>query len=1040
MNLAARKGADPALVERLLKYVDKQMKEPDVAMWRAVKFQLLIALDRPQDLEKELSAWIAGPDPDNRWRIALGYLLAERGRVSEAIKLFEAVESADELGPREYRSLADWYLVENRRAEHDKSRSAIYKTTDEYTLSRMLGAYLHPWQVRDGHLPTQLDAEILLVFKVLFEKSGAPQNYLHALLQFYQASRDFRLLSILPDGVLGQTAGKVYPFLQGMQTVLGEIRDEAAADELVARIAVLRATAKSAIDQRALDMLELLVERRAAELQNQAGPHAAKALAALKRAFKHEWSPGEPRLMADFLAGLHTFPQDDIAAVQLLQLETLHRDSAKGSFDRLHIALRFAETLDRYAHHADAMDRLQAALSEFQEANNGILPTSANDALTMLASFTESARQYSRGEKLLLAQLTHPVHAGQRNWLIERLNDLYLQALANNGDVSLGSGVVLYKAVEAKLVADLASTDQNHRARLLGQFTRLYRTAHIRKIMTAVADLKDFAFKRLPPIVTQQTDTYNQIVIDVAYTLKELAGYRDGITFLLDRIDDQPDWLRYTNQNAWSQYSNTLAEWRHEAKGLGDLAPRLLKFVVAELKRDLRAREPRNRVIYRQDYNYFWKEKVDDFAAAAEEVLAERKQSSDSVEYIADYLFRGLGREKRAIDVLYEAHRQKVLSDSGQWQLVDYLHRTERFAESIPLLIALMERNKEDLHYRTKLMHAYYQTKKQAELLALLKETDAFFHQNDRWNEGAMAALAGSCLENHLDKQSVAYYEELIPLYQRSHPRQGVGDGSLAMYYSNAASAYVGLSMTKEAVDKASGAVVCWGPTHQQRKPTLDRLVDVLVAAPDLPGYAATLDKESLQSAIVRKAIGQAYVRKNDCARAIPQFRLAAELQPNDAEIYEALIACYDKLHDREGAVRQLLEAVELSRRDLKLFEQLGRRLAELNQPVESERAYTSIVEMQSNESESHELLAEVREKQNRWPEAMGQWERVAALRALEPTGLLRLAAAQVHEHDWKAAGATLQKLQRQSWPDRFNDVTPRIRELQDKVNQGSKP
>ena len=60
---------------------------------------------------------------------------------------------------------------------------------------------------------------------------------------------------------------------------------------------------------------------------------------------------------------------------------------------------------------------------------------------------------------------------------------------------------------------------------------------------------------------------------------------------------------------------------------------------------------------------------------------------------------------------------------------------------------------------------------------------------------------------------------------------------------------------------------------------------------------------------------------------------------------------------------------VRLLRRDIALYEQLGRRLGK--EPKEAERAYTSIVEVLPAESESHALLAEVRQKQGRWPEAI---------------------------------------------------------------------
>ncbi len=1039
-NLAARKGADEALVNRLLSFIDKQMKEhPEDAEWRAEKYQLFIALDRSKDLEAGLRQWVVGPDPDNRWRLALGYLLAEQGQLAEAIKLFEMVEAADELNPSEYRSLANWYLVENRREQYEKAQVASYKTTEEYHLNQRLVVLLQPWR-GEGHLPTQLDPEVFHIFKVLFEKSSAPQNYLGQLRQFYQASHDFRLLSMLPDGVIGHTAGKVYPFLGGMRAVLDEVRDEATADELMAQIAKVRSTAMTVIDNRALDLLELLVERRAAELLNQPGPHAAKALAALERGFKREWSPGEPRLMADFLAGLGTSSQAALAKEQLRQLEVLLRDSVTGSFDRLHIAHMYAETLDGYSRRPEATDLLQAALKEYEDANGGILPTSTNPALETLIGFTENAKHFDRGEKLLLAQLGHPVHAEQKNWLIRRVNELYHRALQNNGEVSLGKGATLYKALEAKFLADVVgTTDQNQRHQLLILLSRVYRTARDLKFESVVDDVKAFAFKQLPQILKDQVDNYEQIVQEVADLVHLAAGPREGISFLLDRLENEPVWLRYTNQDGWNQHSYRLGEWRLQVKELGDLEPRLLKIVLAELRRDLRSRDSRSRNIYERRHNYFWPEKEAEFAKVAEEIYTERKQSSASVEYIAEYLFWGLPREKRAIEILFAAHDQKLLAESGQWQLVGYLHETKRYAESIPLLLPLVEKRPQNLSYRTKLMHAYYRTGKQAELLALLKLTDAYFHEKDRWHEGIIAGLAASCLENHLFSQSVAYYEELIPLHQRTHQRRGIGNGILSGYYASAAQAYSGLGKTREAVDKASGAVVSWAPNQTQRKHALDSLVGVLVAAPDLANYVAELDKEKLQSAVIRKAIGQAYIQKNNYAQAIPQLQLAAELQPNDAEVNEALLMCFDKLGNKEGAVQQLLQSVELSRRDLKLFEKLGQRYDELKRPIEAERAYTSMVEMLANESESHTLLAELREKQNRWQEAIVHWERVAKIRSLEPTGFLKLASAQIHERAWDSAAKTLRTLRSQSWPDRFSNVQQQTRELEKNLEEEQK-
>jgi predicted Zn-dependent protease len=1038
-NGAARKAADPALADRLLKYVDEQVAaRPNDPHWKDEKHRLLIAFDRVKELEAELRRWAAA-ESDSRWKVALGYLLAEQGKLPEAIKELEAVRAADELSPAAYRALAAWYEAEGNRDEYDKARVAGLAAAGEYELSRRLNVQLRPWEARSGPLPPRLDDGVLDTFAALFEKSATPQNYLDELQQFYVASRDFRLLAVLPDAVVGHSAGKVYPFLRAMVPVLGEIRDEATADELVKRIAAVRERAKTPVDRRALDLLELMAERRAAEVQNQPGPHADNALKALERAFKAAWAAGEPRLMADVLAALENVPHAAIAREQLRQLEVLHRDAPKGSFDRLRIALRYAETVYGYGRKPEATDLLAAALAEFEQASGGALPASANDVLDRLVSYAESARHYERGEKLLLAQLAHPVHPDQRDWLARRLYELYFDALRRGGAVSLGSGEGLYKALEKKFIADVQAGDQHQRYRLLDKLADLYKLAHRQKVAAAAADLKAFTAGPLPAVLKDQHTSYEYVVRDFADATAEVLGPRAAIAFLLDRAADQPDWLRYTGRDAWGMYAQRIAEWREGVKDLGDVEPRLLAFVRAELRRDLRTQSSRAQWMYSGSHARNWPEKAADFARVAEEVLAEKGGGSARTEYVAEYLYFGVRRHARAIEVLQAAHEQKRLSEAGQMRLAEFLHYSERYAESIPLLQALVGRRGDRLDYRVRLMAAYSRTGKPDALLALLKETDERFHEGDRWTEDVLATLAKSAADNRLFPQAAAYYEELIPRYRRENPRGAGSDGTLSGYYANAARAYAGLGDTKKAVEAASGAVVSWGPDRERRKRALEALVDVLVAAPDLPKYVAELDKEPLQSAIVRKAIGQAFAKRKDHARAIPSLRMAADLQPGDSETYALLVECFDALGDGEMATAVLLEAVELSRRDLALYERLGNRYADLKRPGEAERAFTSMVEMQPNESESHAALAEVREKQKRWPEAIAHWQRVAELRSLEPTGLVRLAAAEIGAGRYEAAVKTLAKVRNQSWPPRFDADLDKARELERKLEKRKK-
>ena len=180
--------------------------------------------------------------------------------------------------------------------------------------------------------------------------------------------------------------------------------------------------------------------------------------------------------------------------------------------------------------------------------------------------------------------------------------------------------------------------------------------------------------------------------------------------------------------------------------------------------------------------------------------------------------------------------------------------------------------------------------------------------------------------------------------------------------------------------------------------------------------------------------------KKEQFGKAIEQLRIAAEVQPNDAETHQALLACYDRLNDQQGAVEQILAWRQLAPRDIKLYEDLGKRLEKVGQPAEVERAYTSIVEVLPAESESHQLLAEIRQRQGRWADAVGQWEQVARIRSLEPTGLLGLAEALIHERRFAEAADVVIRLKKTNWPARFENwpvnIRGKISALEQKLEQ----
>ena len=91
LHLASAPKADPALLVYLDRYLAAVAARPELAdATRAVQAELLIARDQPAELEKLYRTWLALPDQAGRWTSPLAKLLAEQGKIAEAVALLEA--------------------------------------------------------------------------------------------------------------------------------------------------------------------------------------------------------------------------------------------------------------------------------------------------------------------------------------------------------------------------------------------------------------------------------------------------------------------------------------------------------------------------------------------------------------------------------------------------------------------------------------------------------------------------------------------------------------------------------------------------------------------------------------------------------------------------------------------------------------------------------------------------------------------------------------------------------------------------------------
>ncbi len=277
---------------------------------------------------------------------------------------------------------------------------------------------------------------------------------------------------------------------------------------------------------------------------------------------------------------------------------------------------------------------------------------------------------------------------------------------------------------------------------------------------------------------------------------------------------------------------------------------------------------------------------------------------------------------------------------------------------------------------------------------------------------------------------------EVIVLHQRANPASGLNDDTLSHYYQQLASIESALGNDRAAVEAAMSSIICWSSQHAARSPAIELMKVIVRSTKNLDALVSQLDAETKKSGqdnpILRKAIGQILQERSQHAKAIEQFKLALELQRNDRETHQALIASFDASDNQAAASVQLRKLIDLMPNERTLYSQLADRLKD--DPAQAERAATSIIESSPNEAESHQAYAERLQSLNRWSDAIPHWQQVARYRKLEPTGLLKLAEAQLHEKQFDAAKVTLKTLQSTSWPARFSDVEEQIRNLSNQL------
>ncbi|MHC4974482.1 MAG: VIT domain-containing protein [Planctomycetota bacterium] len=1034
--LATRRRAPAGLADAALALLEKRAadhsgpREGHVADWKYHVFRLLVALDRAEALAARLEAWIVPSQVESRWRLARGYLLAETGRLAEAAASFEEVRRIDELGAAEFVALANWYLVLGDEPKRAAALLARYEVMEEWRIERRIRNERRAVSRDREGVPRELDPDVLWALRAVLAKASEPDDHTRLLADLYGAVKDFRLLECLPYGIVGHTPEGIYPYLAELHRVLDNVHEEATCDALAAQIGAV--PAKSDLDRRGLALLRAMVERRAGEVLDQPGPHAQKGLAALQAAFKGSWQPGERRRMAAWLAALGEIPQEAFAAEQVRQLEALHGQEPAGTLDRLVIAQLLYETLWEYGREDKAVDGLTAALDEYRRRKGG-LTAEALGALDRLVEWLNHRGHFRTAETRLEAELAARPPPEVAVWLQEQLFRVYLRALTRKGQLSIGQGRALYESARRRMAAAMWKHGAEHAATTFEILCAMHRTAQRQAgVKEAGRELEAFAYETLPELARRLPRNAHRMAGTAAKVLGELRGPLAAMKLLVTYLEREPVWWRRTGRAGWSAFGRILAQWRTQAGGLGDLEPRLLAIVTGEIERDLLSLTALNRTIYSAGHRWFWPEKKEAFLAVALRVIETHPDSPARLKYAAEFIWGGLKLRDRAIEVLLEADRRGRLRHDGRFTLVWWLHKKSRYEESLPHLEKLLAAEPDDIsHHRLKVVALHF-CERDADARRALDVADKRFDKKD---EEVLSELAEACMQCAFDDRAAPYLEAVIPLHQRTQPNRGVGRGQLSHYYGLLAGCYAALGRYGDAVDAASAAVVSWGRAQGDRAKALEALNDVVAEIPDLAeyvaGYEIQVRKTGLDAPLVRKALGLAYLLREEPMNAVPHLLAARDLAPLDTGTHQALLKAYDAAGKPAEARRALLQSIAVAPLDLELYAELGRRLQAAGDAGGAERAWTSLAEAKPNEADGHRKLAQHRETQKRWGDAIVQWRQVVRVRADEPVGWLALAKAQLKAGRVKEAQATLEHVLAMEWDERFGDVHDEARDLQ---------
>ncbi len=1039
-HAATDRGADPAFVDAVLSLYDTRAKaHADLLDWRGQTLRLLAALDRPADMLSAIDSWLDPKRLDVRLRIARAKLLAEVGKVDDAIAEAERVRAAAELDPGDLEALANWYLVAGDDGKRADAIAARFAAMTRWQLQNLAVQEMNRVSRRGSGVPDDLNPTVLVALRTWVTELDDPTDAEWVVRSIYDSTKDYRVLAAFGYGVTGHAPEQVYRLLQRIENVLDHVHEEATLDALKNVLDQRAEDATTNTDHRALAIAELLVARRGMNVTHGADTYRPAAMHALDlveaSVREHGVVPGEVVPLADLLADLGSLPDAALHERRIAILTDLVDLAAKGSAVQLEVARARARAMWAQGDQANAIDALAEALRVRATANGGVLPKDALTAASQLVGWWNSPGHYRDAESWLFAERDAQPDADGRRPFEDRLDDVYVQCLSGGGSVSLGSGDDLFTAAKARLLGRLDAEPPWVRPGLASSYCALHRAANKAGVGRPLESLRRFAVGPLPGLLDGLPTLHQGVLYTVADTLADLGGPIDALRLTVSRCTTEPAWHARVGQDVWNQLAWSMAEWRSKCGSrLDDVEAPLRQLVLDHFESYLVDRSGNGEGFWTRSNERYWAALTDDYLTVARRVLELHAESTAICSYTANVMWSQLQRHSAAIDAMLALDARHPLDPANRLQLVRWLQSEKRWADSLPHAETVANAWPSNLEAQLVYVRALGATGHGDQARAAIATAEKRLDDAKALNPQALSQLAGAAVVAKLDDVAAPLYERAIRGRERTNPSGA--DWWIAQWYGEWAKVLAGLGRTDEAVDAASAAIVRWDSRQDQRKQAITDLETVLASIPDLNAwirsYDAQVAKTGLDAPVLRRALGAVLVRTRDFEGALAQYRAARDLEPNDLGTWQQIVAMLDALGRPADACDALLGAIEANPRELQLIAELARRYDRIGDEAQAERARTDLVEPLPHEPEGHRTLAQLRERAKDFGAAVTQWRQVVRTDREDAEGWLSLAQAELKAGDRDAAQKTVDEILKRSWDARFENVKAKAAKLLD--------